>query len=479
MATKTTKNSTSISDLTMFSLDYQCAILKMFIDDSDFSIATIDTMDQNHFTASPELRRIAGIIKEKTLKFKRTISYDELELYVKQDIQDKITVENIMELINKKMKGCRFGFTELDGIKKVYHEFLVTMESVRLTKELSELGKNGKFSKDDVAMIYAKYDKRTTFSEVTAKKPDFSPDNFAYLISDDTYECVATGCKPLDERLGGGLRKGDVGIFMAGTGIGKTCVTSGFVTYAALHGNKVAHIILEDKPNDILKKYIGYSLNIGVNDFKRNIDELNSRYYSDKGQEAMRLISENVRQISAIDSKKRVHPFNTLIIDQELTKLENSGFFPDMVVVDYFDRIKPIYQRSDIWVKDAEISDELNNIATSHNVALWVPSQGNKQVQDRSTRLNISNMTGGAWKGFTVQIVVAMQKFVDDMSGPNSTINILKNRYNNNFTPIGIEFFNGTCRFGRELTDTDAIYGEVEANSARIADIVFDANKGN
>ena len=98
-----TKKDKMVTDLSMFSLDYQCAIIKMFIEDKDFSIATIDTMDQNHFTANPELRKIAGIIKEKTLKFRRTISYDELELYVRQLVQDDISVENIIELVNKKV----------------------------------------------------------------------------------------------------------------------------------------------------------------------------------------------------------------------------------------------------------------------------------------------------------------------------------------------------------------------------------------
>lgn len=473
----TSKKNVLASDLSMFSLDYQCAILKMFIEDRDFSLATVDTMDQNHFTANPELRRIAAIIKDKTIKLRRTITYDELDLYVHQTINDDITVETITALVSEKIKSCRFGVSELEAVKSAYQEFLTTMESVRLTKELADLGKGGKINKEDVLEKFSNYDKRTTFSEVHANEADFSDEEFFdYIISDDTYECIPTGCKPLDERLGGGLRKGDVGILVAGSGIGKTCVTSGFAAYAAGKGYNVVHFILEDNPNDVLKKYVGFVTNIAVNQFGANHDKLKEKYHNQNVYEAM-MKMRRIRQVASYDKSGRVHQFNTLIIDQELVKLENMGFHPDLVVIDYFDRIKPIYPKQDIWVKDQDISNELNDLAKTHNVAIWVPSQGNKQVQDRATKISMSNMTGGAWKGYTAQIVIAMQKYMEDMSTDNSTIQVLKNRYNNNFTPIGVEFNNGTCRFGKETTNTDAIFENIEVNSKRIADAIFDENK--
>ena len=463
----------------MFSLDYQCAILKMFIEDRDFSLATVDTMDQNHFTSDPVLRRIAAIIKDKTIKLRRTITYDELDLYVHQTINDDITIETIIELVNKKVKNTRFGKSELEAVKGAYQEFLTTMESVRLAKELTELGTSGKINKDDVLSKFSMYDKRTTFCEVHANEVDFSDEDFFnYIISDDTYECVPTGCKPLDERLGGGLRKGDVGILVAGSGIGKTCVTSGFAAYAAGKGYNVVHFILEDKPNDVLKKYIGFVCNIGVSDFKYNQDRLKEKYHNPKVFEAI-MKMRGIRQVASLDKSGKVHQFSTMAIDQELTKLENLGFHPDMVVIDYFDKIKPVTPGQDIWVKDMNVSDELNDLAKNHNVAVWVPSQGNKAVQDRATKITMSNMTGGAWKGYTAQIIVAVQKYMEDMSSKNTTIQVLKNRYNNNFTPIGVEFDNGTCRFGKETTDTSAIFETVEVNSKRIADIVFDEAKKN
>lgn len=467
-----------VKDLSMFSPEYQCAILKMFIEDRDFSIATVDTMDQNHFTANPELRKIAAIIKEKTIKFKRTISYEELDLYVHQVVQDDISLENIKAIVEQKIKTCKFGKSELEAVKNEYQDFLTTMEGFRLTKELSELGNNGKINKDDVLEKFTKYDKRTTFSEVRANEVDFGDtDFFEYVISDETYECVPTGCKPLDERLGGGLRKGDVGIFVAGSGIGKTCVTSGFAAYAAGNGYNVAHFILEDNPVDVAKKYIGYVCNIAVKDFGYYKDKLREKYNNPRVHEAL-MKMKNIRQIASLDKTNKVHQFSTMAIDHELTKLETLGFHMDLVVIDYFDRIKPIYPRNDLWQKDQDISNELNDLAKAHHVAVWVPSQGNKQIQDRSTKITMSNMSGGAWKGYTAQIIIAMQKFMEDMSTDNTTIQFLKNRYSNNFTPIGIEFNNGTCRFGNETNNTDAIFENAGDTSKRIADIIYEETKG-
>lgn len=449
------------------------------MENSEFAMSTIEVMDQNHFTGSAELRKIAGILKDKILKLNRTISYEELELYIKSTIDDAITVENCLEVMRLKMMQCRFGQAELDAVKDEYHNFLVAMETIKLTNEISELNKDGA-SKDDVLNLFNEYDRKTTFAEVVGTPVDTSLDYLLSLADDDNCVVVPTGCKPLDERLGGGMRKGDFGILVAGTGIGKTCVTSGFAAYAAWKGYKVAHIILEDKPQDIDSKYAGYILNLPVSSFRgKTATPEGKKNYKEKmtsiHTEYTSKIGKNLMTIRAIDQNKKIHRLSVRDIDVRLTKLENEGFKPDLVIIDYFDRIRCSVSNVEIWRKDQIISDELNELAVNHDVAMWVPSQGNKSTQDRSTKINISNMSGGSWKGFTSQIVVAMQKNVEDLSTKVATVQLLKNRYNNDFTPIAIEFDNGTCRFGQVINDDEPIYGDSdEAN--KTADKVYDEN---
>ncbi len=466
----------SVTDLSFFSYDYQCSILKLFMENEEFALSTVDTMDQNHFSGSSELRKIAAVIKEKVSKLNRSISYEELELYLKTTVDDAITLEKCMAIIDEKMKPTTYTEGELNTIKEEYHNFLVAMETVKLGNEITQLNKDGA-KKEDVMAVVKKYDDRTTFDEVIAEDLKIGREEFLRLISQEKYETIPTGCKYLDERLGGGMRKGDFGILVAGTGIGKTCVTSGFAAYAAWKGYKVAHIILEDKKDDIKDKYLAYILNVGVNYFKNTIEgrELVTERYDMIGEEKIyNTLYENLKPIYAIDRNEKMHRLSVRDIDNMLTKLENGGFKADLVIIDYFDRIKCSISNIEIWRKDQIISDELNELAINHNVAMWVPSQGNKTIQDRTTRINISNISGGAWKGFTAQIVVSMQKNLEDLSTNITTVNFLKNRYNNDFTPISIEFDNGTCRFGKLANDDSAIYGN---DSEQVADTVFDDNR--
>lgn len=468
----------TVNDLSLFSYDYQCSILKMFMENDEFSLSTIDTMDQNHFTGSPELRKIAGIIKDKVSKLNRRISYEELEIWLNNSIEDAITLENCITIVNEKLKKNKYSEAELTTIKEEYHNFLVAMETIKLGNEINERNKEGA-TKDDIMAIVKKYDEKTTFEEVTARAINMDDDHFESLMADDNCEVVPTGCPELDKRLGGGMRKGDFGILVAGTGIGKTCVTSGFAAYAAWHGYKVAHVILEDKPDDIDAKYLGYILNQPVSSFRgkyatqEDRDELRAKREQVKDK-LSKTLKENIRQISAIDSKKKIHPMTIRDIDNKLTKLEAEGFYPDIVIIDYFDRIRCAVPNIEIWRKDSILSDELNELAVNHNIAMWVPSQGNKSVQDRATKINISNMSGGAWKGFTAQIVISMQKDADDMSTKNTVVQMLKNRYNNDFSPIVIEFDNGTCRFGDVLNDISPI---TDGDGNEVADEVYDRNK--
>lgn len=473
---KTVKN---VKDLSLFSYDYQCSILKLFMESEEFTMSTIDTMEPNHFTGSPELRKIASIIKDKVRKLNRKISYEELELYLKTSIEDAITLENSVAIVEEKLKPNQYNSSELNAIKEEYHNFLVAMETVRLGNEIAERNKHGA-SKDEIITLFKEYDEKTTFEEVTSRPVVMDRQHIEDLMADDKCEVIPTGCPILDDRLGGGMRKGDFGILVAGTGIGKTCVTSGFAAYAAWHGYKVAHIILEDKPDDIDAKYLGYILNVPVSSFrgkkasyegKATVKERSERI----GDKLLEVLEKNLIQIAAIDRDKKIHPMTTREIDNRLTKLENKGFKPDLVVIDYFDRIRSTTPNVEIWRKDQIISDELNELAVNHNVAMWVPSQGNKSIQDRATKINISNISGGSWKGFTSQIVVAMQKNIEDLSTNVATVQFLKNRYNNDFTPIAIEFDNGTCRFGDVINDDTAIFDD---DRNKVADEVFDRNKG-
>lgn len=474
MALKTKKKTT---DLSIFSYDYQCAILKLFMENSEFAMSTIEVMDQNHFTGSAELRIIAGILKEKITKLNRLLTYEDLDLYINQTVDEAITKENCLAVINQKIKHCPYELPVLENIKDEYHNFLVAMETIKLTNEIGDLNKDGA-NKDDVITLFNEYDRKTTFTEVVGTPVDTSSDHMLSLANDDKCVVIPTGCKALDERMGGGMRKGDFGILVAGTGIGKTCVTSGFAAYAAWMGYKVAHVILEDKPDDIDAKYAGYVLNLPVSSFRgKNATEEGKNIYRAKITSILdryeERIGQNLMQIRAIDANQKIHRLSVRDISVRLTKLENEGFKPDLVIIDYFDRIRCSVSNVEIWRKDQIISDELNELAVNHNVAMWVPSQGNKSIQDRATKINISNMSGGSWKGFTSQIVVAMQKNLDDLSTKVTTVQILKNRYNNDFTPIAIEFDNGTCRFGNIINDDEPIYGQ-NGESDKIADKIHD-----
>ena len=60
-------------------------------------------------------------------------------------------------------------------------------------------------------------------------------------------------------------------------------------------------------------------------------------------------------------------------------KLKNSGFSPDMVIVDYFECLKCKGDASDDkWEKEGKTMRKFESIAGELNVAIWIPVQGTK-----------------------------------------------------------------------------------------------------
>ena len=222
----------------------------------------------------------------------------------------------------------------------------------------------------------------TSFNEDTITNACMRGDN----------EVVPTGIKELDEHLCGGLGRGEIGLFAAPTGYGKTTAATIFAHNASKLGYNVVQIFFEDKPEDIVRKHLAMTMDTNTNDFRKLGQEEAERIAKDAmAKDGSLAVSEHLRIVRMADGNTTVED-----IDNLLRSLTNNGFKPDMVLIDYFSSLKhssdPFKNK---WEAQAHCMRKIvETIAYKYNCAVWVMQQTNRGAVSKE-----ADNTMASWQG--------------------------------------------------------------------------------
>lgn len=231
-----------------------------------------------------------------------------------------------------------------------------------------------------------------------------------------------------------------------------TSLTTAIAAYAATHGNKdergfkVLQIVFEDRIKQICRKHFGYITGIEAKDQSKPeyVDEVKEQL---EKYDKRDLLQENLRIVKLPSGEKSPQDIERLI-----RQLTNSGFRPDLVIIDYFECLKMVSDSTtnSEWEREGKTMRKFEAMAGELNVGIWIPLQGTKD----SVNMELVTMdkAGGSFKKIQIaHIVMSIARTVDDISDNKATIAILKNRagkagkiFNN------VEFNNGTCRISTD-----------------------------
>jgi len=234
-----------------------------------------------------------------------------------------------------------------------------------------------------------------------------------------------------------------------------TSLTTSFANHGALENYKVLQIIFEDKEKQIQRKHIGKITGIESRNLSKpeNIDTVREiMSYTDQFDENLIIKKFNTGEINPIQ------------IRTYIKRLINSGFKPDMVIVDYFECLVASKNFKDQWTGEGHTMRQLEAIASDLDVALWVPTQGTKD--SLNAEIVTMDKAGGSFKKIQIaHIVISIARSMEDMENNIATIAVLKNRSGKSGSVMeGASFNNGTCEIN---TDNIKIFeGMTDYNSS-------------
>lgn len=429
------------STLGYLGADFQYKLVKCFIEEPGFFSGIYSVVEQNSFT-EPLLRKVVGALKDYYSATSVVPSYETIATVLKQKARMENELEELDEFVAKLKEMSPEGTSV---VEESATRFFKQQNMVKVANEIIKMAQDG----DD---NYEKCQKMMEEALSAGGEDDmgFNPYDVVDEVMHPNSEIpIPTGISKIDELLNGGLFKGHVGLVLGPSGFGKTTFSTAIASHASICPNdlnnhkgwKVLQICFEDDVRAISRKHFSRITQIEAKD-------LTNPYYIDEAREYIdNFEGKDMFHENLVIKKWKTGTKSVEDVRIFIKKLINSGFKPDLIILDYFECLKLIKRdRNETkWDLQENTMRELEVLAEEFNVALWVMTQGNKESFVSSV-VRMDQAGGSVTKVQIGHVVLSIARGQEDIDANKATIALLKNRQGK-AGPVfeGIKFNNGTC----------------------------------
>lgn len=225
-------------------------------------------------------------------------------------------------------------------------------------------------------------------------------DRVKYREAESGRRVIPTGIPPLDAKLNGGLIEGQLGCWLASTGIGKSIVLPFCGKTAVEMGYRVLHFTLELNHNEVAQRYDANWANIPVHDLLFRKEEV-VRNLTNKSNWLLEHYNFND------NLRIQFYPTGTATVPMLEADIRNfiaAGWVPDLVIVDYGDLLKPTTSYNDEYADLGRIFVDLRGLAGIFNVPIWTATQTNRSAM--SLEVVDMDTIGDSWKKAQISDVI-------------------------------------------------------------------------
>lgn len=404
---------------------FQLKLISQIIQDKKFAENVIDVIEPIYFE-SQYFRLIIVLIKEYFKKFENTPSFDVLEQLINTEVKDETTKMYCYDIFSeiRKQNDEDFKWIQDKAIK-----FCKQQEMKKALMKIDSIIKKGDEAKFDDAEKYLR--KALDIGE----ERDEGIDVFHQIddvLSEDYRHPIPTGIKGIDNLMNGGLSKGEVALFIAAMGVGKSTFLSKVANSAYNSGHKVLQIFFEDNKKDIQRKHITCWTGVPLNELHLHKEVIKDKLSGFKAREGGQLFLKKFPSYGTTISKIRYL----------LRKLHAKGIKIDVLILDYLECMLPETQNGggEEWMGEGRTMRQLENLASEFNFALWTASQGNRGSITADV-LTVDKMGGNIKKAQIGHFVISAAKSLAQREMGIANLAILKSRFGRD----GLVFKN--CKF--------------------------------
>jgi len=415
---------------------FQLKLINLLITDNTFFQSIIDAILPKYFD-NQYFKLIMQLIKEYHEKYQTSPSFDALDQLTRIEISSEMARKNIVDVL-KEVKEA--SFEDHLFIKEKALNFCKQMELKKAIRKVESIMEKGEFEN---------YDKCEELIRDAIKIGDGDQGSFEIftelekLLEEDYRHPVPTGVDGLDNILNGGLAKGEIGVILAPTGVGKTTMLTRFANTAFNMGYNVLQIFFEDNPKIIQRKHFTCWTGI-VNDELSNHKETVLEKADEMKKSGGKLILKKLPS----------DEMSMLQIKNQVRKIISEGTKIDMVLIDYIDCIVPDRAFNDEWKGEGSVMRKFEGMCHELDIAGWTATQGNRT--SISSEVVTTDMMGGSIKKAQVgHVIISVAKTLQQKELGLATIAVVKSRLGRDGIIFeNCKFDNGTLEINTDTTST-------------------------
>ena len=410
---------------------FQIQLINQLILNKEFARAIIDVLDSKYFD-NQYFKIITQMIKEYYVKYESVPTFETLDQLTRSEISSdsarKIVLDTLTQIRDVSFDGHQFV------IEKAL-KFCKQQELQKVMTKAQKIIDKGDFESYD--QLEEMVNKALQVGEIDEAEHDVFT-NLDQVLDEDYRHPIPMGIAGIDNLLKGGLAKGELGVILAPTGVGKTTVLTKICNHAFNLGYNVLQIFFEDNPKIIQRKH--FTLWTGIAP-----DELS--FHKDVVMEKVRDIKENTT--NKLILKK--YASDTLTMNQiknQIRKMIAEGTKIDMISLDYIDCVVPDKNLGDEWKSEGSVMRGFEAMCHELDVAGWTATQGNRSSIS-SDVVTTDQMGGSIKKAQVGHVIITVAKSLQQKEMKLATIAITKSRIGRD----GVVFEN--CKFDNELMEID------------------------
>ena len=410
---------------------FQQQLINQIISDKNFAHSILEVLEPGYFE-NKYYKLIVQLIKEYYKKFDCTPTYDTLHQIVKSEITQELMLKIVLDTIND------IKTVSDEGVLFVQEKALKFCKQQELQKVMTKAQKiidGGEFENYDTLEEMVR---EALQVGVIEKDTGDVFENLDQVLEEDYRHPIPIGIAGIDNLLKGGLAKGEIGVILAPTGVGKTSLTTKFANHAFNMGFNVLQIFFEDNPKIIQRKHFTLWTGIAPDLLGEHKEEVMKKVTEVQDKMKNKLILKKL-------------PSDTLTMGQiknQVRKMIADGIKIDVIILDYIDCVTPEKMMDDEWKSEGSVMRAFEAMCHELNIAGWTATQGNRS--SISSEVVTTDQMGGSIKKAQVgHVIISVAKTLQQKELKLATIAITKSRIGKD----GVIFEN--CKFDNELLVID------------------------
>jgi len=399
--------------LQFYGTGFQNKVLAVLIKDRAFLQQIHDIIEPSYFS-SESAQWITSTVLKYFAQYKTPPTLEALKVYLDEidvDLLKTTVVENLKEVIRYT------DSTDLDFTKDRTLEFCKNQKIKAAILESVQLLQVGRYDEIKVAI-----DEAMKAGSDRNVGHEYLEDIAARFV-ENKRNTIPTPWDVINEIMDGGLGSGEMGVFVAPAGIGKSMALVNIAAGAVKAGLNVVYYTLELAETYVGARFDSHYTGIPSQDLKFHQEEVIQKLEKLKG----RLIIKQYPTKTATVTMLAAH----------LDKCVMQGFNPDLVIVDYADLLRDTSSkgavRNDIML--GNIYEDLRGMAGTYQIPIYTASQANRSALEEDI-IEADKIAESYSKVMVADFVVSLSRKVADKISGTGRWHIIKNR----FGPDGLTF---------------------------------------